>query len=75
MGNKLYEENSITAIASAIHNKLGTDAQYRVGDMSAAIASIPTGITPTGTLTISSPGTYDVTNYAQVIVNIPNNGG
>jgi len=43
MSNKLYEESSISAIASAIRAKLGTQDTYKVGQMAAAVASIPTG--------------------------------
>lgn len=75
MGDKLYDESSVQAIANAIRTKLGTDAQFKIGDMATAVSSIPTGITPSGSLKISSPGTYDVTNFAQVIVEIPSNGG
>lgn len=75
MDNKLYDESSIRAIANAIRKKLGTDAAYKIEDMPAAITSIPTGITPTGSITIVTPGVYDVTNFSQVIVEFPNNGG
>ena len=33
------------------------------------------GITPTGTKTITSNGTHDVTNFASVSVNVPTSGG
>lgn len=75
MGNKLYEETSVQAIANAIRSKLGTDAVFKIGDMATAVSSIPTGITPTGTLDIASNGTYDVTNYAQASVTVPQPSG
>jgi len=71
MGNKLYEESSVQAIANAIRTKLGTDAAYKIGDMATAVSLIPTGITPTGSITLSSNGTYDVTNYASAVVATP----
>jgi hypothetical protein len=40
--------------------------------MAEAIAEIPTGTTPSGTIDITQNGTADVTNYASANVNVPN---
>jgi len=74
MGNKLYEESSVQAIANAIRTKLGTDAVYKIGDMATAVSLIPTGITPTGSITLSSNGTYDVGQFGTAVVNVPQYG-
>lgn len=42
MANKLYEENSVKAIADAIREKTGGTATYKVGDMATAVAGLPT---------------------------------
>lgn len=39
-------------------------------NLSTAIASISTGITPTGSITFQDNGTYDVTTYAQAVVDV-----
>lgn len=40
---KLYEESSVQAIADAIRAKAGTADTYKIAEMPAAIASIPSG--------------------------------
>ena len=54
---KLYEEASVQAIADAIRAKAGTTATYKIAEMPAAIASIPSG----GGGTASSAKWNDVT--------------
>ena len=43
MANKLYEENDIAAIATAIRAKNGSSNTYTVSQMAPAISSIPSG--------------------------------
>lgn len=40
MANKFYEENDISAIASAIRTKLGVQTTYKVSEMASAVDSI-----------------------------------
>lgn len=59
----------LTDIADSIREKTSTTNKYYPQNMATAISSIA-GITPTGTLPITSNNTYDVTNYASVDVNV-----
>ena len=72
MGNKLYEESSVQAIANAIRSKLGTLETYTIGEMADAVSSISGG--GTGTLDINENGTYNVGDYDNVDVNVEQYG-
>lgn len=62
----------LTDIANTIRTKKGTTGAINPQNFSSEIESIETGITPTGTIEITSNGEKDVTNYAKANVNIPN---
>lgn len=75
MDNVLVRESSLEAIADAIREKLNTEDTYKPGEMANAIESISGGgITPTGTINITTNGTHNVTNYASANVNVPTGG-
>ena len=73
MGQKFYDESDIQNIANAIRSKNGTQNTYTVAQMAGAVGNIPTGITPSGSVTLTSNGTYDVTDKASAVVAVPTN--
>lgn len=61
-------------IANAIRARGNTSASLTYPtDFVTAVGNIP-GITPTDSLSILSNGTYNVTNYASAVVNVPQSG-
>ena len=72
-----YASNGKKLIAAAITGKgVETNANDTFQTMATNIGNIQsggTGITPTGTKEITENGTYDVTNFASALVNVPKN--
>lgn len=63
----------LTGIADAIRTKTGGAGTMTPAQMASQIALIETGITPSGTLTITENGIYDVTDKAAAAVQVPQN--
>jgi len=64
-----------TAIATSLRGKTGGTEKIVADDFPSVIDSLSTGgITPTGTKTITSNGTHDVTSFATAKVEVPASG-
>lgn len=59
--------SSLQGAANAIRRK-GVSGTFKPSEMEAAIDSIPSGITPSGTYAVSGGGTYDISSYEYVDV-------
>lgn len=67
----LVSSTDLTSIADAIRTKGGTSAalSFPIGFVS-AINNISGGVTPSGTISISANGTYNVTSYSEAVVSV-----
>jgi hypothetical protein len=79
MAKRVVNESSLTSVADAIRDKSGTTSSlvFPEGFIS-AIGSITPGeggITPNGTINITTNGIHDVTSFASANVNVPTSGG
>lgn len=72
MSKVMITESYLEDIADAIRTKNGSSDTYKPAEMADAIEDIPGGITPSGTISIATNGTVDVTQYASASVAVPN---
>lgn len=64
-------QDGVDAVFNACDAKGSTPASHSLSDVVAGIYAIPTGITPSGTIVITTNGDKDVTNYETAAVQVP----
>ena len=78
IGSQVFKSVTYTGleagnIASGVTVKIGDSAN--ASRIVQVVGTHMGGITPTGTITLSSNGTFDVTDYASAIVSLPDGNG
>lgn len=66
---------TISAVTSSIDSDIKASNIKKGVNILGVTGTLESGITPSGTMSITSNGTYDVTNYASASVNVPSSGG
>ena len=69
-GKSIISNSYLEDIGDAIRAKKDTEETYYPSQMGDAIRSIQ-GIVPTGSIDIDTNGSYDVTQYAEAVVDVP----